>query len=125
MHHRYDHLELSDSPNTASLLALIGEEKLAQLSMDFGGSVVSIPQKAGENSPLAFSIGIVAAQMLSDIWGGMSFAVPLRPGKTERILRMLKDKQSINSICRIIGVSRAEVYRVITAQQSKDQYDLF
>lgn len=124
-HHRYDHLDLGDSPNTASLLALIGEQKLAQLSLDFGGSVISIPLKAGEHSPIAFSIGLDAARMLSDIWGGMQLSVPLRPGKTERILRMLRDKKPINSICRTIGVSRSEVYRVIETQENKNQLDLF
>jgi hypothetical protein len=123
--HRYDHLDLSDSPNTASLVALIGDEKLAQLSMDFGGSVISIPLKAGKDSPISFSIGQETAQMLSDIWGGMSFAVPLRPGKTERILRTLEETKSINRTARTLGVSRSEVYRVIEAEESKKQLDLF
>lgn len=125
MHHRYDHLDLSDSPNTASLVSLIGEEKLAQLSLDFGGSVISIPLKAGENSPISHSIGQKDAQKLSDVWGGMQLTVPLRPGKTARVMRMLKEHKSINLICRTVGVSRSEVYRIISADKDKSQLDLF
>ncbi|MDX2094344.1 MAG: helix-turn-helix domain-containing protein [Alphaproteobacteria bacterium] len=124
-HRRYDHLILSDSPNTASLLALIGDEKLAQLSLDFGGAVISIPLKVGENSPIAYSIGLPAAQMLSDIWGGMQFTVPLGVGKTERILRLISEGRPINKITRIVGVSRSTIYRIIAAEEEKNQLDLF
>lgn len=124
-HRRYDHLELSDSPNTASLMALIGEEKLAQLSLDFGGSVISIPLKAGENSPITYSIGLDAAQMLSDIWGGMSFEVPARIGKKARAVRMIRDGKPVNLIVRLTGLSRREVYRLLKKEEDQDQLNMF
>jgi len=122
---KYDHLDLPESPTTEGLVMLIGQEALAQLSLDFGGSMVSIPQKAGPNSPLVFSIGREAAQKLCDIWGGMSFTVPLTAGKKTRILRLLDEKKPVNLICRLVGVSRSQVYRIIDAEASKNQLDMF
>ena len=123
--HEYDHLDLPDNPTIEGLRMLIGDEALAQLSVDYGGSVISIPLKAGENSPISFSIGQRAAQKISDIWGGMSFTVPLRPGKKMQIMRHLNANTPVNKICRLVGVSRTEVYRIIAEKDADQQLDMF
>jgi hypothetical protein len=125
MHSRYDHLDLSDSPNTASLEALIGEEKLGQLSIDFGGSMLSIPVHMTEGNPIAFSIGLYDAKKLSDVWGGMQFTVPLTAGRTQRVLRLLREGKTINKISRMVGVDRSTIYRIIAAEEDKNQLDMF
>jgi len=125
MHPHYDHLNLPDNPTAEAIQALIGDEAFAQLSVDFGGSMISIPLRAGEHSPLTFSIGKDMAQRLSDVWGGMTMTVPLQAGKKARIRRMLASKMPINKICRVIGVSRTQVYRVRNDELEKNQLDLF
>lgn len=122
----YEYLDLSESPTVSSLIELIGEDALAQLSIDFGGSVVSIPLVAGENSPISYCIGQELAQKLSDVWGGMPFAVPLRPGRKARVLRLLQENKPINLISRLVGISRTEIYRIQRAEEeTKEQFDLF
>lgn len=119
-----DEMELSDAPNIDSILRVIGEDALACLSADFGGSQFSIPLKPGEHSPLAASIGLEAAQRLAYVWGGMCMSVPLRAGRKERIRRMLEQNVPINKIARELGVSRWLIYEV-EAAASSNQPDLF
>lgn len=122
---RYDDLDLPENPTTEGLEALIGEAALAQLSIDFGGSVISIPTKVGKHSPIAFSIGVEAMQKLVDVWGGMQFSVPLNAGRKGRILRLRREGKSINLICRMVGVTRPTVYRILAEEDDKRQLALF
>lgn len=124
-HGKYDHLDLPENPTIEGLTLLLGEELVGQLSIDLGGSVVSIPQKATENSVLSFILGQEAAQKLSDIWGGMTFTVPLNVGTRAKIKRMLRDGKSVNLIARVTRSSRGLIYRVIDEEAQKNQLDMF
>ena len=70
-------------------------------------------------------MGIAAAERLSQVWGGMSFTVPLNPGKTARALSLYENGVAKNRICRIVGISRPRLDRMIKAKENSSQLDLF
>lgn len=120
-----DDLELSDNPTTDSLSLLIGEALLGQLSADLGGAEISIPYKARPNSPMSVSIGIEAAERISQVWGGMKFDVPIAAGKKSEIMRLYDLGTSKNMIARKVKVTRSHVYNVIDNALNSRQLDLF
>ncbi|MBM3617507.1 MAG: helix-turn-helix domain-containing protein [Alphaproteobacteria bacterium] len=119
-----EELDLPDNPTIEGLTMLIGEEALAQLSIDFGGSRMTIPLKPGEHSPIAHSIGLRNAQRLSAVWGGLQLEVPLALGRKERILRLHAQGMNNNQIARVTNLSRPYIRSVINAAAENDQLDL-
>lgn len=117
--------DLSENPTAGSVSRLIGEALMLRLSEDLGGKVLYIPLKAGENSPITASIGIEAAQKISDVYGGLRFEVPTVLGRDATIVRLYNSGMSVTSIAHQMRISRSTIHRVIDRCLKSSQGDLF
>ena len=120
-----DNLDLSDTPTISSLKLLIGEDLLAELSIAFGGMVVSIPRNPGAHSPIASVIGLDAALKISHVYGGMNFSVPINAGIERKVLALRQQKVSVNRIAQRLSISRGRVMRILERAFLRDQLKLF
>ena len=117
--------DLSENPTVESVSRLIGDAMMLRLSEDLGGKVLYIPLKAGENSPITASIGIEAAQKISNVYGGLRFQVPTVLGRDAQIMRMFNNDESVIGIAHKLRISRTTVHRVIDRCLNSSQGDLF
>lgn len=83
--------DLSENPTLDSIAKIIGVENAAKLSKDFGGRRLHIPGTPGEHSPITVSIGLDLAEKISQIYGQMSFDVPLNFALRKQIAYLLEN----------------------------------
>jgi len=123
----YDELYegLSDSPTVDSIMKLAGEDAVTKLSIDFGGKRLYIPHKPTENTPLTVSVGLVAARLIADVYGGMDFTVPVNIGKDAEIKILTAQGYSASEIARKVRCSASHVYRVRSKEVEDRQLKLF
>lgn len=69
---------------TADLVALVGEDNLRALVAQFGGLVLYIPKDMTPDHPIAQTIGLDAARMLSKDMGGYRLLIPTGYGQRLR-----------------------------------------
>lgn len=120
-----DNLDLSDTPTIDSLKLLIGEDLLAELSVAFGGMVVTIPRQPGEHSPIASVIGLDAARKISHVYGGMNFSMPIGAGLERKVLALYQQGISKNRIAQRLGITRPRIDRILERAFLRDQLRLF
>lgn len=120
-----DNLDLSDTPTISSLKLLIGEDLLAELSIAFGGMVVSIPRNPGAHSPIASVIGLDAALKISHVYGGMNFSMPIGAGLERKVLALYQQGISKNRIAQRLGITRPRIDRILERAFLRDQLRLF
>ncbi|MAI62434.1 MAG: hypothetical protein CBB87_08160 [Micavibrio sp. TMED27] len=116
---------LSENPSLKSIALLVGEASAKQLSVDFGGVPIYIPQNPGKQSPLSISVGLDNAQKIAQIYGGMEFTVPLKIGKREKIKQLNEIGKSASEIAREVGCSISHVHRVRAELVDERQIPLF
>lgn len=120
-----DNLDLSDTPTIDSLRLLIGDDLLAELSIAFGGMVVTIPRRAGEHSPIACVIGLDAARKISHVYGGMNFSMPVGAGLERKVLALYQQGVSKNRIAQRLSITRMRIDRILKRAFMRDQLNLF
>lgn len=120
-----DLYDLPDNPTVNALRQLLGDDLLAQLSMDLGGSAVSVPHRVGEHSVLAVSVGLEAAQKIAAVYGGTNIEIPTTIGRTAAILRLRQEGLSVNAIARKLHITRRQIQRILEKAGKAHQKDLF
>jgi len=102
------------------LIELIGYTMTSQLCSSFGGRQIPIPINSREAHPLALTIGLGGAELLSKKYGGTALDIPLET----TVVRQRRDKYlteryessddiSIASLASEIGLSRKMVSSII------------
>lgn len=109
----------------SSLIKVIGEEAVAELSMSLAGTRIYIAQKPTEKSPIAVCIGLEAAQKLAKVWGGQEFEIPVRIGRKARILMLSKMGKNNMQIASLLKISLRNVRRIVNDAEEDPQLDLF
>lgn len=107
--------DLDENPTLSSIAKIIGEESAVDISVDFGGVRLEIPQRPGQHSPLSVCIGLDSALKISQIYGGMRFDVPLMIGKRAEIIRLNEEGRSAPEIAREVRCSTRTVHRIRAA----------
>jgi len=109
----------------ASLIKVIGEDAVAELSMSLAGTRVYIAKNPTEKSPIAACIGIEAAQKLAKVWGGQDFEIPVTIGRKARILMLSKMGKNNMQIASLLKISLRNVRRIVNDAEDDPQLDLF
>lgn len=116
--------DLTDNPTLQSIAQIAGDAVATQLSVDFGGIRLHIPQKPGPHSPLCISIGMDSALKIAQIYGGMHFDVPLALGKRAQIIDMIGQNMSAATIARTLRCTTRTVYKIREDLRKNDQLSL-
>ena len=101
----------------------LGEEMARMLIGGFGGTLLYIPLRPSDASPLVHVLGRDAARGLGHRFGGEAVDVPLHKMRADRrrdrdaILKLRKDGRGIAEIARRVGCSERHVYHVLARRQ--------
>lgn len=120
-----DPYELTENPTIESITTVIGADLMTKLSYDLGGRRLYIPNTPGPHSPLSVSVGLDAAQKISQVYGGMVFDVPIALGKKALALKMRKEGATITNIAMKTGRTERRIYQILAEDPDDSQIDLF
>lgn len=109
------------------LTSLIGIPATFRLIELRGGTRVRVPKSVNQGRMLAREIGLTAARLLAERWGGDDLKVPLARHWRARVYRARGD--SYSQIARRLGVSESTVHTYLRAagltSVQAEQLDLF
>ncbi|MEX2524478.1 MAG: Mor transcription activator family protein [Gammaproteobacteria bacterium] len=98
---------------------LIGLPATISLVESYGGVRIYIPRSPGEDHPLVQRIGLEAAESLARIYDGEPVELPmasaaLRDARDRELLRRADEGCSINALAQEFGLSRRQVFRILS-----------
>lgn len=120
-----EQLGLGVDPTVEGITRLIGDTLMLQLSHDLGGKQLYIPHKAGDHSPITISIGMDAAQKISEAYGGLRFEIPTTPARDAQVMRLYHAGMAHQMIAHKMRLHRKTVARIIDRRLNSAQADLF
>lgn len=101
------------SPSISAIADSIGVEVTITLVLQFGGSLTYIPARITPSHKLAKSLGLRAAERLSEDFGGTSIPIPnsLKGGLLRKALavKLMREGRSITQIAQAVGICRTTV----------------
>lgn len=116
--------DLSLNPSLESIAKIAGEDAAIQISIDFGGTRIYIPQSPGEHAPLTICVGLDAAKKIAQTYGGMNLTVPVTVGKRAEIENLNKQGYTAAQIARKVRCSMSMVNKVRAEIANRDQMSL-
>lgn len=101
------------SPSMSAIADSVGMDATIALILNFGGSLTYIPAKMMPSNKLATSLGLRAAERLSEDFGGTSLPIPnsLKGGLLRKALavKLMREGRSITQIAQAVGICRTTV----------------
>lgn len=96
-----------------ALIDLIGSESAERLCVARGGRGIYVPHNPGPNCPLVQAVGVDAALILADRYGGTPLTLPATPLKRARIRALKAEGNAVSEIARLCMCTARFVYKVL------------
>ncbi len=90
-------------------LGLAAAETLTEI---FGGRELAIPRRCNPRDPLTVLLGVPAATVLIQRYGGKVVRLPQVEWKAGAVLQLRADGMSNARIARLVGMSERQIYRI-------------
>lgn len=116
--------QLTTSPTQISIVKLIGKDLFDNLSYELGGHRIYIPANPSPGCPLAVAIGLDAARLMGEVWGGFEYDIPLKEGRKQIIIKMLDAGMPVVRISAHLRLSIRTIRRVSSSMKAENQMAL-
>lgn len=99
---------------------MLGRQAALRLARAFGGARLYVPRSIQQRSPLAVALGIRAARLLSERFGGGTFDVPTARAEIRKanVLSLAHRGRDVGAIARAVGLSPRRVRTILSAADS-------
>ncbi len=98
------------------LVELIGYAAAERLSVARGGRGIAVPHNPGPNSPLVAIVGMGAAAILADTFGGDEVMVASGPGIRAEVRRMRAEGMAVSAIAATLRRTERFVFKVLAEE---------
>lgn len=107
------------------LVQLIGHHHAIELLRAWGGRRIKLPEKIDQDHPLAFVVGLEAAQKIVHHYGHINLDLPAERNylidlRNAAILAGFQGGSSISALAGLYGVSRRHVNSILDAMGHRD-----
>jgi hypothetical protein len=93
----------------------LGETAAIALLEAFGGRELAVPRRLNPRDSLTLLIGVPAATVLIQRYGGKVIRLPQIDWRPSAILRLRSDGKPVSRIAALCGISDRQVYRILAS----------